>query len=322
MKSLRHLPSSSLISLAVAAVALLLFPASAVASCSAPSSSGVAICQPSVNSTVFQVPHIEAAATPTSGSIRNISVFIDGRLELQNVGPAMDLYPGGLSNGTHHLVIKATDGAGRAYQASEYFGVTGNLPQSCPVSVTGVRICSPASGEAVSQLLGMAIGFKGAAPITRLRAYAGSTLLLDYRPERSEHQFIGGGSGTTAGKHTLNVVANDSAGHIYKSSVSFKAFYDGSCEPRTGVCTPGIYMNGPFDGDDVAQKFRISASVENNTAPITTMRAYLNGHVVAQSFGPTLDQQITTAKGTRILVIQAWDTAGRLYRISQNVNVQ
>jgi hypothetical protein len=52
------------------------------------------------------------------------------------------------------------------------------------------------------------------------------------------------------------------------------------------------------------------------------MRAYLNGTVVAQSFGPTLDQQVTAPKGTRILVIQAWDTAGKLYRFTANVNVQ
>jgi hypothetical protein len=62
--------------------------------------------------------------------------------------------------------------------------------------------------------------------------------------------------------------------------------------------------------------------VQNNPAAITTMRAYLGGTVVAQSFGPTLDQPVTAPKGTRILTIQAWDTAGKLYRSTMNVNVQ
>ena len=62
--------------------------------------------------------------------------------------------------------------------------------------------------------------------------------------------------------------------------------------------------------------------VENNPAPITGMKAYLNGTVVAVSSGPTLDQQVNANKGTQILTIQAWDSAGKLYRLVENVNVQ
>jgi hypothetical protein len=52
------------------------------------------------------------------------------------------------------------------------------------------------------------------------------------------------------------------------------------------------------------------------------MKAYLNGTVVAVSSGPTLDQQVNANKGTQILTIQAWDSAGKLYRLVENVNVQ
>jgi hypothetical protein len=45
-------------------------------------------------------------------------------------------------------------------------------------------------------------------------------------------------------------------------------------------------------------------------------------HTVGASSGPTFDQQISAAKGAHILVIQAWDTAGKLYRLTENVNVQ
>jgi hypothetical protein len=168
----------------------------------------------------------------------------------------------------------------------------------------------------------MSIGFKGSAPITRVRAYAGSTLVADFSVDKGQTQIIGQGAATTAGSHTLNVVAWDAAGHSYKSSVNFKAFYDGGCEPRGDVCTPAIYPNTPQDGQDVQSPFRISASVQNNPAPINTMRVYLNGTVVATSSGPTLDQQVSAPKGTRIMVIQAWDTAGKLYRSTANVNVQ
>jgi len=307
--------------IALIVAALALCAGTAVAQCAAPSSSGVRLCQPSPGSTVYQVPHIEATATPTSGSISDLKVLIDGKLALENGGPSVSLFEGGVSNGTHHLVIQATDNFGRTYQSSSTFGVTGNLP-NCPTSTVGVRICSPLAGQAISQNMAMSIGFKGTAPIRRVRAYVSGTLVADFSVDKGQTQIIGQGAGTTAGSHRLTVVAWDTTGKSYQSSVNFKAFFDGGCPPKGDVCTPALIPNTPQDGDDVQSPFRISASVEYNTAAITTMRAYLNGVVVATSFGPTLDQKVSAAKGTHILVIQAWDTQGRLYRSTANVNVQ
>jgi hypothetical protein len=318
MKSL-HLPLP--LNLALIAAVVMLLCGSSAAQCAAPSSAGIKLCQPSSGSTIYQVPHIEATATPISGSIADLTVFIDGKLAFENAGPSVSLFQGGVSNGTHHLVIQAKDSFGRSYQASEYFGVTGNVP-NCPTSTVGVQICYPAPGQVISQSLDMSIGFKGNAPISRVRAYVGSTLVADFLVSPGQTQIIGSGAGTTAGLHTLHVVAWDTNGHTYAGSVNFKAYFEGTCPPRGGACTPGIYPNTPQDGDDVQSPFRISASVENNTAPITAMKAYLNGTVVAQSFGPTLDQTVSAPTGTRIMTIQAWDTKGRLYRSIANVNVQ
>jgi len=118
------------------------------------------------------------------------------------------------------------------------------------------------------------------------------------------------------------VVAWDSGGHVFSSKVGFSAFYEAGCPPKGTTCDPGVYVNTPQDGDDVTSEFRISANVESNPAPITAMKAYLNGAQVAESSGPTLDQSIPAAKGTHILTIQAWDTKGHVYRTTENVNVQ
>src|SRR5476651_1736699 len=157
--SSRHSLTLSLI-LTAAALSL---PARASAACPEPASGRLAICQPSANSTIYQVPHIEAVANPTSGSISTMKVYIDNKLIFQNGGGSLDLFEGGVSNGTHHLVINAWDDFGRLYQASENFSVTGNLPFSCPPTAEGVRICAPTQGEVVSQNLGFTIGFKGSA---------------------------------------------------------------------------------------------------------------------------------------------------------------
>jgi hypothetical protein len=304
-------------------ISVAILQAAASATCTAPSSAGVRICQPSANSAVYQVPHIEVAASPTSGSISSIKVFIDGKQAFENFGPGVDLFPGGVANGTHHLVIKATDDFGRTYQASELFGVTGNLPSSCRPSAVGVRICSPTQGAVISQNLAFAVGFRGATTVRHVRAFVDNKLMADFTPPFGNPDEIFAEVGSvTAGLHTLKITATDSAGHTYQSSAGFKAYYEGDCPPKGSTCTPGIYMNQPFDGDDVSATFRVSATVQNNRAAINAMKMYLNGHQVAESSGPVLDQEITAAKGTKIMVIQAWDSAGKLYRITQNVNVQ
>ena len=315
-------PSLQLLLRASLVIAASLFAStSASAACPAPASGQLAICQPSANSTVYQVPHIEAVANPSSGSITTMKVYLDGKPAFQNAGPEISLFEGGLANGWHHLVIHAWDDFGRLYQSAEYFAVTGNLP-ACPPATVGVRICAPGSGQTVSQNLAFSLGFKGNAPIKRVTAYLGSAPVFDFVPAPGQTQVQAGAIETTAGSHTLNVVAVDTNNVSYKSSVSFRTFYEGGCPPRGTTCNPGIYPSTPNDGDDVESPFRVSASVQYNTASITAMKVYISGVLAGQSAGPVFDQTLTATKGTHIVVIQAWDTAGKIYRTTENVNVQ
>lgn len=310
---------SAVLVFAIAAVCL---PSHVFAACPAPASGHLAICQPSANATIYQVPHIEAVANPSAGSISTMRVYIDGKQIFQNAGPDISLFEGGVSNGTHHLVVNAWDSFGHLYQAAKSFSVAGNLPFSCPPSAVGVRICAPASGQVVSQNIGFSAGFKGNAAIKHIRAYVDGKDVFDFAPASGQNNVVGGGISTTAGTHTLSVVAWDTNNATYKTSVAVKTFYEGGCPPLGTTCNPGIYSNTPNDGDDVQSPFRVSASVEYNTASITAMKVYVDGIQEGASSGPTLDQPVTAAKGTHIVVIQAWDTAGKLYRLSQNVNVQ
>jgi hypothetical protein len=316
-------PSLHNLKISFAVVAFALFVSlQASAACPEPASGHLAICQPSPNSTVYQVPHIEAMANPTSGSISTMKVYIDNKLILQNGGGSLDLFEGGVSNGAHHLVINAWDNFGRLYQASETFGVTGNLPFSCPVTGVGVRICAPTTGSVVSNNLGFSAGFKGNTAIKSVRALLDGADVFDFTPASGQTNVVAGGLNAPAGTHTFTVIATDTNNTVYKSSVSIKTFFEGDCPPKGNTCNPGVYQTTPNDGDDVQSPFRVNASVQNNTASITAMKAYLDGAVVGTSSGPTFDQPISAGKGTHILVVQAWDTKGRLYRLTENVNVQ
>lgn len=299
-----------------------LLPDMAVADCPVPATAGVVICQPSPNATVFQLPHFEAAANPASGSITEIKLSIDGKLVFDSFGPMLNLFEGGVGNGAHTLLVDAADSFGRHYQAAESFAVIGNLPL-CPVSTAGVRICAPAPGEFVSQNLFFSLGFQGVAPISHVRVYMDSIDFADFDPPFPlPAQILGSAGSVSAGKHTMTIVAWDIHGRVYKKSVTFNAFFDGGCAPKGNICTPVLSPNTPQDGDDVHSPFRVSAQVLFNTVPITAIKVYLNGQQVGESFGPVFDQPINAAKGTHILVMQAWDTQGRLYRVTENVNVQ
>lgn len=305
----------------ILAAAVLCTSLSAQAACPAPGSGKLVICQPSANSTVWQTPHIEALADPTSGAITTMKVYIDNKPIFTSNGAVIDLFEGGVTNGTHHLTVNAWDDFGRLYHAEQTFAVTGNLP-ACPPSGIGVRICAPGTGQVVSQNLALSLGFKGNAPIKHITAYVGSTPVFDFPVAPGQTQVLGSGTATTAGTHTLNVVAWDTNNVAYKSSVSFQAYYEGDCPPKGSTCNPGIYPSTPNDGDDVTSPFRVSASVQFNTASITTMKVYVDGREVGSSSGPVFDQPVNAVKGTHILVVQAWDTAGKLYRLTENVNVQ
>ena len=146
-----------------------------------------------------------------------MDVYIDNKLIFQNGGPSLDLFPGGVANGTHHLVINTWDNFGRLYTAQENFSVSGNLPFSCSPTAVGVRICAPAQGDVVSQNLGFAIGFKGNAPISHVRAYVDTTDSFDLAPSSGQDHVIAGGINTLPGAHTLKIVATDFQGrHLYQ----------------------------------------------------------------------------------------------------------
>jgi hypothetical protein len=301
----------------------LLLPCLAAADCLPPATVGIVICQPSPNATVFQTPHFEAAVNPTSGSITGISVLVDGKQIFDGQSTPLDLFEG-VSNGKHALALDATDSFGRHYKATETFTVIGNTPPCPPPAAVGVRICSPAQGDVVSQNLSVATGFKGLAAIHHVRIYIGSTVYADFDPPfSSPGQLDGASAGPIAvGTHKITVVAWDVNGKVNSASDTFKTFFDGGCPPKGNICTPALTTDSPQDGDDVTSPFLVSAHVDFNTIAVSAIKIYLDGTQVGESFGPTFHQETKAAKGTHILTLQAWDVDGNLYRVTRNVNVR
>jgi hypothetical protein len=74
--------------------------------------------------------------------------------------------------------------------------------------------------------------------------------------------------------------------------------------------------------EDVPTTFTVQADVQNNPAPISSMRVYIDGVSKAASSGPGVTTSLTLpANSTHRMVIRAWDTAGKVYESYQNLYV-
>jgi hypothetical protein len=308
----------SLVYLAV--VALVCLSSTTVHACAVPSAAGVAICTPGNGQSVAYPANITAAATPNAGRhITAIAVYANGsRILLQNGVNQVNDIDYSLKAGSYSLVVSAWDETGQIYSSHRTFSVVGGEAAACTPPAPGILFCSPANGSLQpTNNITANVGARGNnSPITRMQVLIDGQLMQD--GAMSNLQFTAGFG--NAGTHNFTAKAWDKAGHYFAATTQFKTYYDGICSPKG--CAPGVFIQSPSDGDPVSTSFAVRADVENNPAPITSMKAYIGSTLVATSYGPTMIAQVSAARGTHVLTIQAWDTQGKLYRTVETITVQ
>lgn len=291
----------------------------AFADCSAPATPGVRICTPTANATISGA-YMEINSTPKGGSIHRFIVYIDHKIHY--VGDAyqtgVNLGDGSVYNGNHLLVVRAWDTGGNVLVARRTFTVINAGFGPCPKpAAPGLNVCDPIAGSYQPNLsVPVSVAARGFSSISSLKFYVDSKLFLS-----TSDNPVGTAAETTAGPHTVKVVAKDSTGHTFSVSRPIHAYYDFTCDPKGSACSPGIVIQTPDDEQYVSNPFLIDASVENNPNPITLMKVYVGNTLVARSSGPTLYQTVSASNGTHVLRVDAVDTKGRLYRSMINVNV-
>jgi len=292
---------------------------SAFANCGAPSDPGVRICTPTANATISG-GYMEINSTPKSGSIHRFIVYIDGKNHYQGGAyqTGVNLGDGSIYNGTHSLTVRAWDTGGNVLEAHRTFTVINAGAGPCrKPSTPGINLCDPPANSYQPNLgIPVSVAARGYSTISSLNFYVDSKLFLS-----TSDNPVGTGATTTAGPHTIKVVAKDSTGHTFSVSHLVHAYYEFTCDPKGSTCTPGVVIQGPYDEQYVSGSFLVDAAVQNNTSPITSMKAYVGNTLVASSSGPTLYQHVSASNGTHVLRVDAIDTKGRLYRSMLNVNV-
>lgn len=286
----------------------------ASAQCAAPSANGIRICFPNEGSTVTYVPPMEMSATVKSGAIRTVKIWDNGTLRDTVPFLPNTIYDASMTNGWNRVTVQVWDTGGNFYQAVRSFYVTGYGVNFCHVpSAPGVNLCWPLEGSLQPNNIPISATARGASKISSLSVYLDGRKVL-----AASDNYILSGAYSTAGTHRVTVVAHDTTGHTYKTSHTFTAYYEHDCNPKTGVCSPGIVINKPLGAPDVPTSFQFQADVEDNTAPITAMKVYVDGAAKAASSGPGITAQIDLpANSTHIVTVKAWDTQGKIYASSQ-----
>jgi hypothetical protein len=300
----------------------LVLSAAAWSQCNNPTSAGVVICTPTNNATVAYVPEVSVRSTPAQGATMTGLLIYDNYAQIYTGPPyGVDLIDGSIYNGSHYVVANAWDSDGNFYQAATSFFVTGLGYAPCPQPNTpGVVICSPPKGTFYPTNVLVNAAARGRSNITSMSWFLNGKLV-----QTVNHTYVAGVSvqlGSEGIDNVVKVAAKDASGDTYSAAVVVNATYTYGAGGCYQTCTPGIQITQPAAYAYVAGTFNINAQIVNYPVHITTMLAYLDNDLVAQSSNASLQAEVSGApSGTHILTIQGWDDDGVEYRLQEDINI-
>jgi hypothetical protein len=242
--------------------------------------------------------------------------------QVSNTNSFVYAYVNLIDVGSHRLVLNAWDSNGDLYQASTTFNVPistySQYSSTCSQPSVGVHLCLPVSNGwyPMSNIPFLA---KGSAAIDAMNGYVNGSKVVG---TTGNFIFIGDALNPSSKGATFVMNGWDSKGNVYQATATgIHVYYDGACIGRNG-CDYGVTIQEPAQLVDQTSPFVLNASVQKSPAMITAMKAYLDNTVVATSSGPTILSNITATPGTHDVTVQAWDSAGNLYKNQVTVNVQ
>lgn len=132
--------------------------------------------------------------------------------------------------------------------------------------------------------------------------------------------------GVTTGPHSIVRGNFNTDTHL---DFAFAAFSPDSVHvflnTQAGSCglspSAGVAICSPKSGSTVTSPVAISASANGISKRITGMKGYIDGKLVATSFNNGLNASVRLAVGGHKLVVNAWDSTGKLYQGSSTFTV-
>jgi len=188
-------------------------------------------------------------------------------------------------------------------------------PRDCAFFAgAGVHVCSPTPGASVKSPVPASISANGTPfPIVAIKAYFNGTLVSSSETNTLNFTIV-----EPPGNYQLAANAWDSNDKVYQTIVNFTVPATATCSVPTAA---GVHICAPTQGSTVFSPVAISAAANGGTAKISAMKAYIDGKLVASSSSGTISGSVPEAAGTHKLVVNAWNTAGKLFQSSATFTV-
>lgn len=186
---------------------------------------------------------------------------------------------------------------------------------SCSAKGAGVTICSPAGGNSQSSLVHFTAAASSSKPITAMRIYVDNSSAYTVQAASLDTDLT-----LSPGTHNVVIQAWDTTGAVFKSPLPLTV---GNGVPAG--CSPvnlGVTVCSPTTAASTGSRVHVAASAMSASAPITAMRIYVDGTSQYLTLANSLDTSIALASGPHLLVVQAWDATGAVFKNSQQINVQ
>jgi hypothetical protein len=121
-----------------------------------------------------------------------------------------------------------------------------------------------------------------------------------------------------AGKHSVVVQAWNSGGAVFKTPLTI------TVGTATAACTPGatgVTVCAPTAGSTGASPVHVAAAAKSSSGTITAMRVYVDNVSMYLTHTGTLDTMVSMPSGSHNMVVQAWDSAGSVYKNARTITV-
>jgi hypothetical protein len=252
----------------------------------------VNIVAPLPNARVASPVHIQAA-TNNSSAVNAVQVYVDDVLNYQVAGSTINtMRP--VSAGKHHVVVQSWDANGGIHKSGVYVTVQ---PEAVVVS-------SPLPHATVTSPVAVVATAGGRNPVQTMQIYVDDALA---------YQINAGALNTTVpmsdGSHHVVVQAWDSSGGITKTGVNIR------------VSAPTISIAKPAMNAQLYSPLQIVANTQDAN-PIYAVQVYVDDTLQYEFSGTGLEFPMAIPPGTHSLVVQAWDSAGGIYKQRETITVK
>jgi hypothetical protein len=113
----------------------------------------------------------------------------------------------------------------------------------------------------------------------------------------------------STGSHSVVVQSWDKYGNVQKQGLTVNV-----------STTTGVSVASPSSGATVSSPFNVAATA-NSTSTVTAMAVYLDNNLAYKVSGASVNTSVSASAGSHSLVVQAWDSSGKVQKQALSVNV-